>query len=225
MIKTKLIVLVLFVFSSFAAESQSVIVMPRRGYTYHPRGHNQKPPQSQKKQTLPKFTPSLNIYLGYGFPNLDKYQLASGINNAYVGNITQNGPFAGSIDYRFSRNMGIGVLVTNGQVNAPYYNYYSGKKDYNASLDNWSVMLNLMNYIPVNSTKVTPYFRTAIGVNIWNQNYTDASDNKLNSIYTPTDLAYQISLGSSVNITKSFGFFGEVGYGKYILLGGLCLKF
>jgi hypothetical protein len=47
-------------------------------------------------------------------------------------------------------------MVTHGQVSANYFNYNNAATPaLNGSLDNWSVMLNLMNYVPTNG-KVAP---------------------------------------------------------------------
>ena len=73
------------------------------------------------------------------------------------------------------------------------------------------------------SPSFSGYFRTAIGVNIWNQNYTDGSGNKL-AFDQPSLLAYQIGIGGKLKITKNSSLFMEAGYGKYILHGGLSFK-
>jgi hypothetical protein len=39
------------------------------------------------------------------------------------------------------------------------------------------------------------------------------------------DLAYQVGLGANFKLSPNAGFFIEAGYGKYILNGGLSLKF
>jgi hypothetical protein len=91
------------------------------------------------------------------------------------------------------------------------------------TLDNWSVMVNFIRYMPV-SPKFTPYFRTAIGLNIWNERYTDASGNQLGFTTDPSQLAYQIGFGAKWHFTKSTGLFMEAGYGKYILHGGLTFR-
>ena len=85
-------------------------------------------------------------------------------------------------------------------------------------------MLDLVRYFPVNE-KITPYLRTAIGVNSWNQEYSDANGNKLPIV--PIDLpdfAYQLSFGAKFHLSKNAGIFIEGGYGKYILNGGLSFK-
>ena len=85
-------------------------------------------------------------------------------------------------------------------------------------------MLDLVRYMPLSRT-VSPYFRTAIGINSWKQDYSDASGSKMYFGATPSDLAYQIGLGAKVNLSEHAGVFVEAGYGKYILHGGLALKF
>jgi len=180
--------------------------------------------RQQKRQQAPKFDPVVHFSLGYGYPNLDQNQLA-GFYNYYKGNITQTGPLTGALDVQYSKTASLGVMVTHGQVNASYYDYNNptGPPVLTGSLDNWSVMLNLMNYLP-SGGKIEPYFRTAIGVNIWKQNYTDASGNKLGLVSDPNQLAYQIGLGAKFHLTKNASFFMEGGYGKYILHGGLSFK-
>jgi outer membrane protease len=85
-------------------------------------------------------------------------------------------------------------------------------------------MLDFVRYIPVTGKVVAPYIRTAIGINIWDENYTDLSGNKINYTSSPSDLAYQISLGANFYIVKNTGLFIEAGYGKYILNAGLAFK-
>jgi hypothetical protein len=166
----------------------------------------------------PKFDPKISFSLGAGFPNLDLNQLA-GFINYYKGQASKSAPIIGSIDYQYSRTSSIGLMVTHGQVSAPYYDY-SGNQVFTGSLDNWSVMVNMMNYMPTNSI-VEPYLRTAVGINIWNQNYVDGLGNKMGYVSEPSMLAYQISLGANFSLSKNIKFYTEAGFGKYILQAGL----
>lgn len=227
---------VLFLGFAAAAEAQYYYHTPRPrvryGRTYRPPVMQQRIPQRmpQQKRTapLPKpaFQPTVDFSIGYGFPNLDKIQLATFFNSS-MGNVSQTGPINGAVDYRFSRNMSIGLLGTYGKVSAPYYNYSSAgiTPDFTGTLENWSLMLNIMSYIPVQSKNVEPYLRTAIGINNWNQEYVDAAGEKAAQLQDPSQLAYQVSLGTKINLSKGAGLFVEGGYGKYILNGGLTLKF
>ena len=183
-------------------------------------------PRHQPQQKKMPFQPTLNLSFGYGFPNLDKEQLTN-FYDAYKGNVSQTGPITGAIDYQFSPNMSIGVLGTYGKVSAPYYNYTNSSNipDFTGKLENWSVMLNLMTYFPTYNRKVEPYLRTAIGINNWKQDYLDEAGNKVYDFENPSQLAYQASLGARFNISKNAGLYIEGGYGKYILNGGLTLKF
>jgi hypothetical protein len=86
-------------------------------------------------------------------------------------------------------------------------------------------MLNIMTYFPTTDRKVEPYLRTAIGVNSWKQDYLDETGDKIYDLENPSEFAYQASIGARFNISKNAGFYIEGGYGKYILNGGLTLKF
>ncbi len=191
-----------------------------------PRYRRSYPRQVQPRQQLPKFQPTVNLSIGYGFPNLDKNELAQ-FYNAYQGTSAQKGPITGAFDYQFSRYMSIGVMGTYGKVTAPYYDYSSSSAtpSFTGSLENWSVMLNMVNYIPTYNNHVNPYFRTAIGINNWKQNYLDETGAKAAIVDDPSQFAYQASLGARFNLSKQAGFYLEVGYGKYILNGGLTLRF
>jgi hypothetical protein len=180
--------------------------------------YNRYPQRVRRDSMMPKFNPIITASLGYGFPNLDGSQLA-GFFNYNRGNISQSGPVIGSIDFQYSRTSSIGLMVMHGQVSAPYYDF-SGSQAFTGSQDNWSIMVNMMNYMPTN-TIVEPYIRTAIGVNIWNQNYVDVTGNKMGYVSEPGLFAYQVSLGANFRISKVAGFYTEVGYGKYILQAGL----
>lgn len=181
--------------------------------------------QERVRPSLPKFEPTVNLSIGYGFPSLDKDYLPV-FYSVYRGDISQTGPVTASLDYQFSRMMSIGVMVTRGKVNAPYYDYSgAGTPQFTAELSNWSFMLDLVRYIPV-SGSVTPYIRTAVGVNAWEQRYTDPSGNKASVVPVELpDFSYQAGLGVRFNLAKKAGVFAEVGYGKYILHGGLALRF
>jgi len=188
-----------------------------------------RPPRLVKRPQrpqVPTFEPSVELSLGYGFPNLDKNFLPY-YYQAYYNNASMAGPFTGVLNYRFSRSTAIGIMVTHGNVQAPYYSFGSGSPlpDFNVKLDNWAFMLNMVNYLP-GSTTVNPYTRLAMGINNWQQNYTDAAGNKLymQPVYLP-DFAYQASLGAVFKMSKNAGFFIEAGYGKYIIEGGLNFKF
>ena len=183
-----------------------------------------KRPQQKQDPGLPKFEPTVNVSFGYGFPNLDKYQLPI-FYNYYMGPYSQTGPVTGAVDYQFNRVVSVGVMVTHGRVSVPYYEYNNVFPSLRGSLSNWSFMLNLVRYMPVASPKITPYFRSSIGVNSWQQNFTDAGGSKVNMSLYPSDFAYQVSMGAKFNLTKNAGMFLEAGYGKYILQGGLAFKF
>lgn len=191
------------------------------GYGYGRFG----PRPRRDRQPEEYFKPVLHVNLGYGFPNLDKYLLPD-FYQTDRGSSSQTGPFVGSIDYQFNRRMSIGVLVTHGTVSAPYYDYNNGSNtpDFTGKLNNTSVMLDLVRYIPA-GTVVTPYLRTAIGVNIWQQNYTSGSGQQVTDGVDLPALAYQLSFGATFHLSKQAGLFVEAGYGKYILNGGLAFSF
>ncbi len=191
-----------------------VYVQPGYARPYQPRVINSD-----------NFQPTLNISIGYGFPNLDKNQLAEFL-EAYKGNVTQNGPVTGAVDFQFSRYMSVGVMGTYGKVTAPYYNNNSNGNtpDFTGTLENWSIMFNLVNYFPSYNKSVSPYLRTAAGVNNWSQSYTDANGKKVADAPDPNIFSYQVSLGARINLSPNAGFFMEAGYGKYILNGGLTFR-
>ena len=213
-------VIVALLFSS-TVKSQ-VFIGP--GY-YAPRYHT-RPYRSMRQQTpVTHFNPYVELSGGYAFPNLDKTLLPD-YNGEYHNTATQTGPFAGALNYRFSQRASIGLLVTHGMVQAPYYNANgaSPQPDFNVKLNNWAFMVNLVNYLPGN-TIISPYTRVALGVNSWQQNATDGNGNKLPMQNIPLpDLAYQLSLGAKFKLSKNTGFFMEAGYGKYILQAGLTVK-
>ena len=169
------------------------------------------------------FKPFVTINVGYGFPNLDKNQFLP-FTNAYMGNISQTGPISGSIDYQFSRFTSIGIMATYGKVTVPYYDASSNAQAFSGSLEDVSIMLNLVNYFPTNNKYVSPYLRTAIGVNSWSQNYTYSDGSNVSQVQTPSEFAYQVSLGVKFRMTNNTGLFVEAGYGKYILAAGLSFK-
>src|ERR1700690_333230 len=105
-----------FCFASAVDAQVGVYIGPRFGYG---PGYGPRYPRRRMNENLPPFKPTINISFGYGFPNLDKYALPE-FSNMYQGTTTsQLGPVTGAIDYRFTRNMSIGVLVTHGKVTAP----------------------------------------------------------------------------------------------------------
>lgn len=207
---------------SFSGVAQSqVFVSPR--YRYY-RVRPQRPLR-QPHPIIPHFDPVVELSLGYGFPNIDKNYLPD-YYQAYYNNSSMAGPFTGSINYRFSRFSSVGILVTHGTVQAPYYLFGSGtaSPDFTVKLNNWAFMLNMVNYLS-GSKNVSPYTRVAIGVNSWQQDFTDALGNKLSmqQIHLP-DFAYQLGLGVNFKLSKNTGLFIEGGYGKYIVEGGLTFK-
>ena len=173
----------------------------------------------QSRQSYSTFKPVVYLSLGYGFPNVDAYQFSSDYNSGlFKGNVYQNGPFTGSIDYRYNRNNSIGVMTTFGKVSVPYndiYNSYQGT----INLETWSVMLNFMQYAPL-SNSGTLFFREALGANINNVSYTGNI-----SSYEPDAFAYQLGIGVKFRLANNLGFFTEAGYGKYIINGGLSFSF
>jgi hypothetical protein len=168
------------------------------------------------------FKPGWDLSLGYGVPNLDMYYLPD-FGNTYKGSSSQTGPWLGSLDYHFNPRMSLGVLVTRGLVSTPYYYYYSGNKSMTGKLDNWSIMLDMIHHFPAGGW-MDPYFRTALGVNIWKQEFQDPSGNQVFLGPDPSPFAYQVSLGLRARVSPHAGFFLEAGYGKYILNGGLSFR-
>lgn len=214
--------LVLF-FTSEITYAQTIYIrpVPRSSYRYR-KPHVKR--YRAEKQTMPKFEPTVNLSFGYGFPNVDKEEFVH-FSGLHRGNAMQTGPITGAVNYRFSRNMGIGLMLSHGKVSVPYYDYYTGLKTLNGSLDNWAFMLDIVRYIPIPDSRITPYIRTAIGINSWNQDYTDLNGGKINYISNPSDFAYQAGIGANFSLSKNAGFFLEAGYGKYIMHGGLSFKF
>lgn len=173
---------------------------------------------------LPNFKPSVNIFFGYGIPNLDKYELLE-FGNYYHTSVHQTGPAYGTIDYQFNRRMSIGATISYGKVSAPYYRYNNTTPVFTGTLKNTSLLLNFTRYLFTGNEKIIPYFKTAIGVNLWTQDYIDQSGNKAVIADDPTALAYQVSIGIKLMPSNNVGFFIEAGYGKYILSTGLTFKF
>jgi Outer membrane protein beta-barrel domain len=175
--------------------------------------------RSQPRKTYSTFKPEVYVSLGYGFPNVDAYQFSNDYyDGLYKGNVSQTGPFTGSIDYRYNRNNSIGIMATYGKVGVPYndiYNSYQGT----INMETWSVLLNFMQYAPL-SNSATLYFREAIGANINNVSYVGSLSN-----YEPDAFAYQLGIGAKFKLTDNVSFFTEAGYGKYILHGGLSFAF
>jgi hypothetical protein len=222
--KKYFMILMIFCVATIGANAQYWYGRPGIRMRAHPaQPHMRQKPAIRKK---PVFQPTLNLSFAYGFPNLDQNELVE-FYDEYKGSVTQKGPFIGSIDYQFSPNMSIGVMGTYGKVTTPYYNYNSAGNvpDFTGSLENWSIMFNVMSYMPSYNRQVEPYLRTAIGINNWKQSYLDPSGNKAADLSNPTQLAYQASLGARINLSKGAGFYLEGGYGKYIVSGGLTLKF
>jgi opacity protein-like surface antigen len=184
-----------------------------------PRGRYHR----ERIRELSAFKPSLDISIGYGFPNLDKYLLAD-FYNYYPGNATQTGPFIASLNYHFSRRSAIGIMVNYGKVSQPYYNYYTGVHEFNGEMANTAVLLNFTRYMGF-SQKIMPYTRTAIGFNTGQREYLYPDGSKFTEIIDGTTLAYQVGLGVQFNPGKHGGFFIEAGYGKYIAAAGLTMKF
>ena len=229
--KNVFLALLIILAASAAADAQRVIIgmgpgffRPYPTYPMYPSYPRRRAPQQNRYQNLPKFDPQVIVSVGYGFPNVDRNYLAV-FRNYYQGNLSQMGPATASVDYRFSRFMSIGALVTHGTVKAPYYSYNNAGNSpaFTGDISNWAFMANFINYIPV-SEKVTPYLRGAIGFNSWKQNYEDATGSKVIYPDPLPDLAYQVSIGVKFDVTKHAGLFAEAGYGKYILHAGLSFK-
>lgn len=188
----------------------------------NPKRKKHQSPES-RRQSEQTFQPTVNILLGYGFPNLDRDEFLH-FGNFYHGSMSQTGPVFGQIDYQFNKVTSIGAMVSYGKVSTPYYSDNTSYLAFTGSLQSWSFMLNLMRYFPT-SGKVNPYIRTALGINIWTQSYLDPSGNKAVTADDPSAFAYQTSIGAKFNFSKQAGLFLEAGYGKYILSGGLSFKF
>ena len=201
----------------------------QRGY-----GRPYPPPYRQRypRQRQQPYHPTVNLSFGYGYPNLDKNYFPEEFNgavNAYKGShYNQTGPVTAALDFQFSKYNSIGVMGTYGKVSVPYYDFNSnsGTPLFNGDLKSWSVMLNMMTYFPTYTTAVSPYIRTAIGINTRNEDYTYPDGSKaVIGGDNLTDLAYQVSIGAKFNFSPNAGFFIEAGYGRYIASGGLTFKF
>lgn len=224
------LVSILLVLFCSAAQSQFY-----GGGVYLERGYRRPPPRQMQRypqrKHAPTYKPTVNLSFGYGFPNLDKNyfpdQFVGGV-NAYKGtSYKQTGPISGALDFQFSRYNSIGIMGTYGKTSVPYYDYSSNNASslFTGNMESWSVMLNMMTYFPSYQT-VSPYLRTAVGINNRTEDYTYADGSKaLVSPGNVTDLAYQVSIGTRFNFSPNAGFFIEAGYGRYIVSGGLTFKF
>ena len=200
---------------------------PQRHYTTNNNNSN------KEKKEESKFVSTVNIAVGFGYPNLDKYQLPdmTNIGVGYnKGNYQKTGTYFANLDYQFSRFTSIGLMGSYGTTSVPYYAIGAAPTDapiYNGSLTSWSIMANMINYFePVDQAKVNGYLRFAAGVNVWDQKITNANTGvNRNDISDPSEFAYQISLGADFNLSPRAALFVEAGYGKYILAGGLKFKF
>jgi hypothetical protein len=215
--KMKYAFLLAAVLISTTAESQVIVVSPPH--------RRQMAARKRFRENRPVFRPSWNLSVGYGFPNVDRQYLPE-YYAISQGNISQSGIVTGALNYQFSRRMSIGIMVAHGSVSAPYYDYNTNTSspDFSARLGTWSFMISLVRYIPV-SRGVTPYIKTAIGFNSWDQAYTDANGNK--AAIPPVDLpdfSHQVALGVKFRLSERAAFHVEGGYGKYIVLGGLSVK-
>lgn len=180
--------------------------------------------RQKRKAAQVAFKPFLQLSAGYGFPNLDNKYLPA-YYNAYYGQVARKGTATASLDYRFSRRMSLGLMVTHASVSAPYYDSFSGLPAFNAQLNNWGFMLNIYRYIG-RGVKLSPYLHTALGFNTWEQKYTDPAGNKI--VMPEADLpgfSRQFALGTRFTVSKHSSLFLEAGYGKYILAGGVSLRF
>ena len=196
------------------------------GGVYMERGYRRPPPRYQHRPKQPPFRPTVNLSFGYGFPNLDKNYFAQ-FYNAYQGSPTQQtGPAFANLDYQFSRYTSVGIMGSYGKVTVPYYDYNSndGLPVFTGRLENWSVLFNMVSYLPASQT-VNPYIRTAIGFSSWKQDYSYPDGSKAAVVPDPSGLAYQLSIGARLNFSPNAGFFIEAGYGKYIGSAGLTFRF
>src|SRR5215831_7506168 len=194
-------------------------------YPPPPRPYGMPPHRGmhQQRQQRIDFKPSVNLSIGYGFPNLD-YYLLDEFYGYYHGSASYTGPISGSLDYKFSPMMSIGIMASYGKVSRPYYSFDTNIKTFSGSMNNTSIMLDFMRYLP-GSKNVNPYFRTAIGVNTGRSEYSDLNDQPFFANDDHTTLAYQASIGVQLYVSNTAGFFVEAGYGKYIIAGGLSFKF
>ena len=203
----------------------------QRGYRRppgYPRPYHKK--QSPQKKA-PAFQPTVNLSIGYGYPNLDKDYFPDqfvGALNAYKGTqYSQTGPVTAALDFQFSRYNSIGVMGTYGKASVPYYDFNSNNPVpfFNGDIQSWSIMFNMMTYFPSYQT-VSPYIRTAVGISNRSEDYTypDGSKAVLGG-ENISDLAYQVSIGTRFNMSPNAGFYIEAGYGRYIVNGGLTFRF
>ena len=223
---------ILFLLISGIAEAQYGGVYMQKGYRRPPQRHQkpyQKKQQYQKK--APSFQPTVNLSVGYGYPNLDKDFFPDqfyGAVNAYKGTeFTQTGPVTAALDFQFSRYNSIGVMGTYGKAGVGYYDLTTNSPTplFNGDIESWSVMLNMMTYFPSYQT-VSPYIRTAIGMSNRTEDYTYPDGSKaLIGGENIRDLAYQVSIGTRFNMSPNAGFYIEAGYGRYIVNGGLTFRF
>ncbi len=190
---------------------------------YGPRYGNRGGYHRQSRQDQSDFDPSFNLSIGYGFPNLD-YYLLDEFYGYYHGSSTYTGPIVIDASYQFNPRISIGIMATYGKVSRSYYSFDTNIKTFTGSLTNTSVMLDFVRYMPA-SKKVAPYIRTAIGFNTGMGKYLDQNGQKFFDPSDGTTFAYQAGLGVQFYMSKMAGFFVEAGYGKYIISGGLALKF
>ncbi len=228
------ILAVLFILISSVTEAQfygggGFYIQRGYGRPYPPPRYRQRYLRQRQQQP---YHPTVNLSLGYGYPNLDKNYFPNqfyGTVNAYKGtNYNQTGPFTGALDFQFSKYNSIGVMGTYGKVSIPYYDFNSnqGTALFNGQVKSWSLMLNMMTYFQTYESTVSPYIRTAIGINTRNENYTYPDGSKaVVGTDNLTDLAYQVSIGARFNFSPNAGFFVEAGYGRYIASGGLTFRF
>jgi opacity protein-like surface antigen len=194
-----------------------------QGYSQYGRFGGGGGYRRQRMQEVIDFKPTVDVSVGYGFPNLDKYNL-SDFYGYYAGSTSQTGPVIANIDYHFAPRMAIGVMVNYGKVSRPYYSYSTEAQAFTGSLTNTAVLLSFTRYMGL-SQKIMPYTRTAIGINTGHAQYLNNDGSKFADVDDGTSLAYQVGLGVKFNVSQHGGFFVEAGYGKYIVSAGLSMRF
>lgn len=197
-----------------------IIVRTRSGITVL------KQVRQNKHRKDEKFKLHFHVSTGYGIPNVDQSYLPEYYSFSRS-RIYEKGPFTGSLDLQLNKKTSVGLLVTSGSVSAAYHNYNpnSPLQEFTGRFDNYSVMFSLNRYLTVNS-KIIPYTRIAMGVNLWKQSYidSDGANADVSQVDLP-ELAFQASVGVKLKIVRAIALFVDAGYGKYILNAGFSFSF
>lgn len=170
------------------------------------------------------------VSVGYGIGNLATAFVKASTQGSNI-QTSFFGPMFVKYEYAVSENVGFGVAIAYLSAKATsddtYYDQNNDPHTYRLTMDfsTWSALARV-NYHFSDNDKFDPYIGLGMGYRNGGLKFTYSDNNAPKIQNTPTLFPFgmEMTMGARYMLAPSIGLYGEVGFAKAVLQGGIVIK-